>query len=52
MSSRGDIKILGDGYVIWCSWCKASKNITKDCDYCFRTETIPAKEWRIDENIQ
>ena len=24
----------------WCPWCKATKGMPEDCDYCFRTETL------------
>ena len=25
----------------WCPWCKKTKGMPKNCDYCFRAVTLP-----------
>jgi len=48
--SKKEIKILGDGCLLFCEWCKATKSyIPKDCDYCFKAETLPGVEIKYDK---
>ena len=44
MPTREEIKILGDGNLIWCPWCKAAKGVPEDCDYCYRTVTLSSTD--------
>ena len=43
MTEHKGIKTLGDGHIvwyIWCAFCKATKDVPDDCDYCFRAISI------------
>lgn len=44
MLTREEIKIIGDGHIVWCAWCKMVKGMPEDCDYCFKAMTLPTVE--------
>ncbi len=44
LTKQKEMKILGDGYIIWCAYCKAVKGAPGDCGYCSKTVTLPQVE--------
>lgn len=45
-----EIKILGDGWIVYCAFCKTHKDRPSDCKYCFTTVSLEAKPlWQLEK---